>query len=135
MEAILLPGEALRNPARKCRAAPAEESHLHTFLEEKKLPRKEFPMISRTVTLPELGLVAMTRAALGFGLGLLIAERIETPQRRAVGWTLVAVGAISTIPLAINFFGSKGPQDRARHDAKRPDDKMEMRAPETVESP
>jgi len=52
------------------------------------------------VTLPELGLIAGTRAALGAGIGLLLADRLSADQRRAVGWTLLAVGALSTIPLA-----------------------------------
>lgn len=53
------------------------------------------------LTLPELALVAGTRAALGAGLGLLLAERLPDERRRAVGWTLVGVGVLSTIPLAI----------------------------------
>ena len=57
-------------------------------------------MIRRTVTLPELALIAGTRAALGAGLGLLLADRLKDDQRRAVGWTLLAVGVLSTIPLA-----------------------------------
>jgi hypothetical protein len=57
-------------------------------------------MIRRTVTLPELALVAGTRMALGAGIGLLVAERLNDDQRRAVGWTLFAVGALTTVPLA-----------------------------------
>ena len=44
------------------------------------------------ITLPELILVAGTRAALGGGLGLLLADRLNMDQRRAVGWTLFLVG-------------------------------------------
>jgi len=57
-------------------------------------------MIQRTLTLPELGLIAGTRVALGAGIGLLIADRLNDDQRRAAGWTLFAVGALSTVPLA-----------------------------------
>jgi hypothetical protein len=56
-------------------------------------------MFSRTISLPELGLVASTRAALGAGIGLLLSERLDPKPRRAVGWTLLAVGALTTIPL------------------------------------
>jgi uncharacterized membrane protein YfcA len=59
------------------------------------------------VTLPELALIAGTRAILGAGLGLLLADRLPKDQRRAVGWTLLAVGALSTIPLAFEVFGGR----------------------------
>jgi hypothetical protein len=57
------------------------------------------------ITLPELMLVAGTRAAAGAGIGLLLADRLSDEQRRAVGWTLLAFGALSTIPLALEVFG------------------------------
>jgi uncharacterized membrane protein YfcA len=57
-------------------------------------------MRMRTVSLPELGLIAGTRAVLGAGVGLLLADRLNNDQRRAIGWTLVAVGVLSTFPLA-----------------------------------
>lgn len=44
-----------------------------------------------TITRPELALVAGTRAALGIGIGLLLAGRMTESQRHAIGWTLVAV--------------------------------------------
>ena len=57
------------------------------------------------ISLPELALVAGTRAALGAGLGLLLADRFSTEERKAVGWTLFLVGALTTIPLAFEVFG------------------------------
>jgi hypothetical protein len=57
------------------------------------------------ITLPELALIGGTRAALGAGLGLLLADRLEAGQRRAVGWTLLLIGAATTIPLAIEVLG------------------------------
>lgn len=56
-------------------------------------------MISRTVTLPELGMIAGTRAALGAGIALLLGDRLDRKPKRAVGWTLFAVGALTTLPL------------------------------------
>jgi len=53
----------------------------------------------RSVTLPEIGMIAATRAALGAGIALLLGERLDRKPRRAVGWTLVAVGALTTLPL------------------------------------
>jgi len=56
-------------------------------------------MITRTVTLPQIGLIAATRAALGAGVALLLGEKLDRKPRKAVGWTLLAVGALSTAPL------------------------------------
>ena len=69
-------------------------------------------MNRRVVTIPELGLIALTRALFGAGIGLLLADRLSDVQRRAVGWTLVGVGALTTAPLAAIVLRSK---DRA-HD-------------------
>jgi hypothetical protein len=57
-------------------------------------------MKKRQVTLPQIALIAGTRVALGAGLGLLLGEKLDGDTRRGAGWALVAVGAISTIPLA-----------------------------------
>jgi hypothetical protein len=54
---------------------------------------------SVTLTLPELGAIAGTRAAGGAGLALLLSHHLERPQRRVIGWMLFAVGALSTIPI------------------------------------
>jgi hypothetical protein len=62
-------------------------------------------MRETSLTLPELGMIAGTRAALGAGLGLLLADRLSDDQRRAIGWTLVMVGVVSTIPLATEVLG------------------------------
>ena len=42
--------------------------------------------------------VVGTRAALAFGAGLLLAERIPQPRRRAMGLALVAIGAAPPFP-------------------------------------
>lgn len=47
---------------------------------------------------PELGFVVVTRAALAFGVGLLVSRRMSDEQRTRIGGALVAVGALSTIP-------------------------------------
>ncbi len=66
-----------------------------------------------TLTAPELGLVVGTRAALGAGLGLLLGERLSSEQRRAVGWTLLAVGIATTVPLLAQVFGRLSDVKRA----------------------
>jgi uncharacterized membrane protein YfcA len=64
------------------------------------------------VSLPELALVAGTRAMLGAGLGLLLADRLPEDRRKAVGWTLLLVGAATTIPLAFEVLGSRRSDER-----------------------
>ena len=59
------------------------------------------------LTLPEIGLIAGTRAMLGAGAGLLLADRLNDDQRKKIGWTLLIIGAISTIPLAIDVLSKR----------------------------
>jgi 4-amino-4-deoxy-L-arabinose transferase-like glycosyltransferase len=61
----------------------------------------------RTIPFWELGLIAATRGAIGFGAGLLLADRLKRDKRKAVGWSLFLAGLASTIPLAWDVFGSK----------------------------
>ena len=59
------------------------------------------------LTLPELGLLVGTRGMLGAGLGLLLAHKLSEDQRKGIGWTLAAIGVLSTIPLALMVFGGR----------------------------
>ncbi|HTQ79356.1 MAG TPA: hypothetical protein VMM92_05130 [Thermoanaerobaculia bacterium] len=70
-------------------------------------------MIERNMTLPELGLIAGTRAALGAGVALLLGEKLDRKPRKAVGWTLLAVGALTTFPLVAGIL-HKGQPTRSR---------------------
>jgi hypothetical protein len=65
------------------------------------------------LNLPTFGFVVMTRALLGMGIGLLLANRLSSEQRRAVGLTLVAVGAATTVPVALAVFGDKTKRELA----------------------
>jgi uncharacterized membrane protein YfcA len=75
------------------------------------------------LTLPELGLVAGTRAVAGIGIGLLLADRLSPEQRKAVGWTLLLVGALTTIPLAMEVLGHSRSSTRTQREetASEPD--------------
>ena len=54
-----------------------------------------------------MALVAMTRGMAGAGIGLLLSDRVPSQARRAVGWTLLAVGAATTIPILLSFLGKR----------------------------
>jgi hypothetical protein len=59
-------------------------------------------MKERTLTIPDLGLIAGTRIALGAGIGLLLAHKLNEDTRKGAGWALLAVGVLTTIPLMVN---------------------------------
>ena len=61
------------------------------------------------LSIPELALVVGTRAALGAGVSLLLGDKLLKEQKKkAVGWTLFLIGAITTIPLLFIVFGRRG---------------------------
>ena len=62
---------------------------------------------AKSVTVPEIALIAATRGAIGFGAGLLLAHKFTGEQRKMLGWTLFVMGLASTIPIAMNIFGRK----------------------------
>ena len=60
-------------------------------------------MMERKITIPELILLAATRVALGFGVGLLVSRVMNSDERKAAGIALTVMGGITTIPLVLNF--------------------------------
>jgi hypothetical protein len=81
------------------------------------------------ISLPELGLVAGTRAAIGAGIALLLSDRLSAEQRRAVGWTLLVFGALSTIPLAFEVLGHRitSPAEPSEKSSNVPRSEFEQR--------
>ena len=65
-------------------------------------------IMEKRLSVTDLILIAGTRVALGVGIGLLLADRLNKDQRRAAGLALLGVGAATTIPLAIGVIGKKG---------------------------
>jgi hypothetical protein len=68
---------------------------------------EEETMKTSDLTLPEIGLIAGTRAMLGAGAGLLLADKFDEKQRNSIGWTLLIIGAVSTIPLVIQVLSKR----------------------------
>jgi hypothetical protein len=64
------------------------------------------------LNIPTLGFVVATRAMIGAGVGLLVAERLPRDRRRAIGAALFAIGAASTVPAILAIL-------RGRREAER----------------
>lgn len=60
---------------------------------------QEDQMKETRLTLPQLSLIAATRALLGAGMALLLVDRLTEKQRKGAGWAMFLAGAASTIPL------------------------------------
>lgn len=51
------------------------------------------------VSLPELVFVGATRGMAGAGIGLLASNYLAPDTRRHVGWTLLGIGIVTTLPI------------------------------------
>jgi hypothetical protein len=54
--------------------------------------------------LPEIEMIVGTRAALGMGLGFLLADKLSQLTRKQLGWALFLFGMLTTIPLRCDVF-------------------------------
>ena len=54
-----------------------------------------------TMSPPTLGFIVATRAALAFGIGMLIAKRVPERRRKLIARTLVGLGVATTVPAAV----------------------------------
>jgi hypothetical protein len=66
--------------------------------------QEEHQMKAVTLSIPEIGMAFGTRAIIGAGVALLLAKRLDDKQQQAIGWTLAAVGALTTIPIVLELF-------------------------------
>ena len=53
--------------------------------------------------LPVAPLLVLTRAAIGLGLGILLADKIRPPVRQAAEITLLAIGALAAAPWLVKI--------------------------------
>ena len=64
-------------------------------------------MNTKTLTVPQIAIIAATRGAIGFGAGLLLADKFNQSKRKTLGWSLFLSGLPSTIPIAMLLFRNK----------------------------
>src|SRR3954465_14233945 len=53
--------------------------------------------------LPVAPLLVLTRTAIGFGVGILVAEKMKPPLRQATAITLLAIGALAAAPWLVKI--------------------------------
>jgi hypothetical protein len=89
-------------------AVTGRESQLSATDTSLSADRKEVSraMKKKELTVADLALLAGTRGMLGAGVGLLLSSKLTKDQRRAAGWALVTVGAVTTVPLLMTVFGN-----------------------------
>ena len=64
-------------------------------------------MQAKTLTIPEIVFIGVTRGVIGFGAGLLLADKFNSGRRKSLGWTLFVSGLASTIPIAMRLLNKK----------------------------
>lgn len=62
---------------------------------------------TKSLTVPEIAILAATRGVIGFGAGLLLADKFRATKRKTLGWSLFLSGLASTIPIAMYIFRKK----------------------------
>lgn len=58
-----------------------------------------------SLTVPEIGMINSTRFIIGTGVGLLLGGALDRHARKAAGLSLLIVGTLVSIPVAMVFFG------------------------------
>lgn len=64
---------------------------------------------SKSLTVPEIAVLAATRGVIGFGAGLLLADKFGRGKRKTIGWSMFLSGLASTIPIAMHLFRRREP--------------------------
>jgi len=60
--------------------------------------------MSRPKPIEITSLVALTQAAVGCGIGLLLASRFKATARKVTGWAMVSLGVASVAPVLVGYF-------------------------------
>ena len=63
-------------------------------------------------TTPEIAFISATRVALGSGMALLVAERLNKDQRKGAGWVLLGIGIVSSVPILVSFLRKRTLTDK-----------------------
>ena len=75
----------------------------------------------RTKQIEVTSLVAVTQAAVGCGIGLLLASRLQATARKITGWIMVSLGIASVTPFLVGYFARTNRPGSARAMRRRLD--------------
>lgn len=67
------------------------------------------------VSLPQVAFVAATRGLGGAGAALLIAPFLKAATRRSLGWALLGIGVLTTIPIAVRLIQARNSEGQTLH--------------------
>jgi hypothetical protein len=70
-------------------------------------------MSEKNYTTADVAWISGTRGLAGAGLGLLLAGRIGSGQRKGAGWALLAAAAVMSIPMFVDL--CKRPKESELH--------------------
>lgn len=71
-------------------------------------------MAEQRISILEIAFIAVTRVALGVGIGLLISGKLRRDERKAAGLALALVGGVTTIPFALRVRSLRNALERER---------------------
>jgi hypothetical protein len=80
---------------------------------------------------PRIAMFAVTRVALGIGVGLMISRKLSKEEAKAAGTALIAMGALTTVPFLVGFARSRG--DEHGEGCRCPMCRAESQAAQTAE--
>jgi hypothetical protein len=69
--------------------------------------------------LPVTGLVAFSQAAVGFGVGLLVADKLEINARQRTAIALIGAGAAAVIPFVAGIYDRLSHRAASERDMRR----------------
>jgi hypothetical protein len=67
----------------------------------------ETSMTRFPISIPELAFTAGTRGVGGVGVGLLLAGCLRAEQRKGIGLALLAIGVLTTVPIAREVYARR----------------------------
>lgn len=69
--------------------------------------------------LPVTGLVALSQAAIGLGVGLLVADKMEVNARQRTAIALIGAGAAAVIPFVAGIYDRVSHREASARDMQR----------------